>query len=100
MKTTFTKLKDYWLTVTVLAVIVCCGIWSESVKGQQQSQVQTAQKPTTAWEYKILPSVAIAKDEQKINELGAQGWELTFVVPTLANGTNYGRSDLYFRRSK
>lgn len=60
----------------------------------------TAQTKPATYEYKVLPALNVSKDEQKINELAAQGWELVYVVPTLANGTNYGKSDLYFRRAK
>lgn len=40
------------------------------------------------------------KDEQKINELGAQGWELVHVIPNLAEGTYVSKADLIFRRSR
>jgi hypothetical protein len=54
----------------------------------------------TTWEYKVFVGFEAKKDQSKLDALGAQGWELTHVMPDLSAGTYDGRSDLIFRRQR
>jgi hypothetical protein len=56
---------------------------------------QPPEKKLTKWEYTIesIPDVEFTK---KINELGAQGWELTFARRAMSDGS--GIYEIIFKR--
>ena len=65
----------------ILAILIVVG-WT--VYGQRSTT------PRPAWEYKVTGPIS----EQKLNELGSQGWEL---VAATAEGSNYA---IFLKRAK
>jgi len=79
--------KDYW--VLVLAVIFCLLVWNIP----RQSLANSASRPT--WEYKALMGSTLASyDNERLNELGAEGWEL------IATTENSSARHYFFKRMK
>lgn len=63
------------------------------------NRVGHGQSPAkSVWEYKIVFD-ANANNEKKLNELGAQGWELAGVRTTVFDGQTTG-AHYYFKRAK
>jgi hypothetical protein len=65
-------MKGLWLGAA--AAVIVLGGWSGYA--QQQSSAKTR------WDYLVLQGVEITVSEQRLNELGAQGWELVSVTFT------------------
>ena len=82
------KLAIAFLIVGVLSI----GAWN--------SQGQTEKVRNVSYEYLVLPdpteSSALDEGIKKLNELGAQGWELAGV----SKSGGYGSARLYFKRPK
>ena len=82
------KLAIAFLIVGVLSI----GAWN--------SQGQTEKGKNVSYEYLVLPdpteSSALDEGIKKLNELGAQGWELAGV----SKSGGYGSARLYFKRAK
>lgn len=82
------KLAIAFLIVGVLSI----GAWN--------SQGQTEKVKNVSYEYLVLPdpteSSALDEGLKKLNELGAQGWELAGV----SKSGSYGSARLYFKRAK
>ena len=82
------KLAIAFLIVGVLSI----GAWN--------SQGQTEIAKNVSYEYLVMPdpteSSALDEGIKKLNELGAQGWELAGV----SKSGGYGSARLYFKRAK
>ena len=81
------------IAITLLiAGLLSIGAWS--------SQGQTEKVKSASYEYLVLPdpteSSGLDEGIKKLNELGAQGWELAGV--TKSGG--YGSARLYFKRAR
>ena len=81
------------LTIAFLIVgLLLVGAWS--------GQGQTEKVESTCYEYLVLPDPTESSESnqglKKLNELGAQGWELAGVSKT----GGYGSARLYFKRAK
>jgi Domain of unknown function (DUF4177) len=59
-------------------------------------QVNQSKGRSAAWEYKIITLVT----EEKLNELGAQGWEVVTVTPAVPTGSSTGASICYLKRAR
>jgi hypothetical protein len=79
-----------------LAMILMLGVLVWTVSGQRQ---RTAAQ--TEWEYKIVyvPG-ARHMSEMKLNELGAQGWELVAFLQLNQEGMTIGAGNFYLKRQK
>jgi hypothetical protein len=58
---------------------------------------------TPQWEYKIVylkDNFKPVKNEEAVNALGAQGWELVSVTRVYMNGGPYDGENFYFKRQK
>jgi len=76
----------------VVALLLSCFILTLPNRvGQGQST------PRIVWEYKIIFD-GNANNEKKLNELGAQGWELAGIRVTVDGQTTGGH--YYFKRPK
>lgn len=68
--------------------------------GAWRSQGQTEKVKSVSYEYLVMidPTESSSQDEgiKKLNELGAQGWELAGITKT----GGYGSARLYFKRAK
>jgi hypothetical protein len=68
--------------------------------GAWRGQGQTEKMETVSYEYLVLPDPTESSESsqglKKLNELGAQGWELAGVTKS----GNYGSARLYFKRVK
>jgi hypothetical protein len=81
-----------FLALALLAVLV---VGSGSITGRSQKRAATGQ----IWEYKILtPNLMKAADaeENDLNKLGAEGWELV-MVRQYGNEHEY---EFYFKRPR
>jgi len=77
----------------VVALLLICFIFAlPNLIGHGQST------PRIVWEYKIIFD-GNANNEKKLNELGAQGWELAGIRVTDFNGQTTG-AHYYFKRAK
>lgn len=76
----------------LIAGLLSVGAWS--------GEGQTKKVESIAYEYLVLPdpteSSALDDGIRKLNELGAQGWELAGV----SKSGGYGSARLYFKRAK
>lgn len=73
-----------WILLSLVVVSLCLVGWT----GYEQKRNGKSAAP--AWEYKIVNGVT----EAQLNELGAQGWELTAVA--IGNG----QASHYLKRAK
>ena len=68
--------------------------------GAWRGQGQTGKVENVSYEYLVLPDPTEGSESnqglKKLNELGAQGWELAGVSKT----AGYGPARLYFKRAK
>ncbi len=68
--------------------------------GAWKGQGHTGKVESISYEYLVLPDPTESSDStqglQKLNELGAQGWELAGVSKT----GGYGSARLYFKRAR
>ena len=68
--------------------------------GAWRGQGQTERAKIVTYEYLVMidPTESSSQDEglKKLNELGAQGWELAGITKT----GGYGSARLYFKRAK
>jgi hypothetical protein len=68
--------------------------------GAWRGQGQTGKSEIVSYEYLVLPDPTESSESnqglQKLNELGAQGWELAGVSKT----GGFGSARLYFKRAK
>lgn len=87
------KTKTAWLLSLLLGVVVLG--WAG-----WNSQAQTASK--TTWEYKVVPvhgafSASSMQIPEKLDELGAQGWELvTIRTDERMQGNHRSVTDYYY----
>lgn len=76
----------------LIAGLLSVGAWSGEGKTKKAENI--------AYEYLVLPdpteSSALDEGIRKLNELGAQGWELAGV----SKSGGYGSARLYFKRAK
>ena len=76
----------------LIAGLLSIGAWN--------GQGKTEKVGSVAYEYLVLPdpteSSALDEGIKKLNELGAQGWELAGVSRSGSNGT----ARLYFKRAR
>ena len=82
------KAKTGWI-ILIIAIVFITG-WSG--RGQSASEEAT----NKAWEYKVIHHL----NEQKLNELGAEGWELVTVLPAISSGSSTGVTTFYLKRAK
>jgi hypothetical protein len=57
------KPKQFWALLIVMILFSCLFVWSQSSKGAAKTQ----------WEYKVMYG---NQNENALNQLGLQGWEL------------------------
>ena len=88
------KSKSLWAVGLLIVALLSFGNWG--------GKAQTHQRKT--WEYKVVVEQYGAQpatlSEQRLNELGAEGWELvdTRVVPSQHGGATLDRTDYHFKR--
>ena len=59
---------------------------------------QARSSARTAWEYKVVSDSDLYKTD--MNTLGADGWELVAILPSMQDGTTTGTSAFYFKRPR
>jgi len=79
--------KSIYLPMLIIALL-CIVAWAGQAQRQQPMRV--------VWEYKFVVN---SLDEQRLNELGAQGWELVQFDPGVRGGGSTNESYI-FKRSK
>jgi hypothetical protein len=80
--------KGVYLSLLVIALVCVVG-WAGQTQRQQSTRV--------IWEYKVVLN---SLDEQRLNELGAQGWELLQFDPGVRAGGGGTNESYTFKRSK
>ena len=60
---------------------------------------QARSSARTAWEYRVV-SDKTDLYKTDMNTLGADGWELVAILPSMQDGTTTGTSAFYFKRPK
>lgn len=60
----------------------------------------TYQASKPQWEYKIVNLKFNSGTEQKLNEIGGQGWELVSAERNIANGETLDAATYHFKRAK
>lgn len=83
-------MRNRLLLVASLTVSLLCAAFT------YQAQTQGRQQ----WEYKLLNMKLDGKTEAKLNELGAQGWELVAYDGYIANGTGVEAGTFMLKRPK
>ena len=79
-----------WMNLAMAAGLLA--YWSPNSPGQAPSE-----KPRVVWEYKTLSSPKLADNDEMLNKLGQQGWELVLVAPSASSPGSQG---WVFKRAK
>jgi hypothetical protein len=83
-------MKNLWLGA-LTALLVLAG-WSGYAQPQNAAKTQ--------WDYLVVQGVEITIREQRLNELGAQGWELVSVTFTCLSNLGPCYTAAYMKRAK
>ena len=73
-----------WLLITLALSVIMIGLMSVIPNAQEQNK-------SRKWEYKVIINATLGNLERKLNELGAEGWEL---VTTQQNGVAYLKREI------
>jgi hypothetical protein len=80
--------KGVYVSLLIIALLCIFG-WAGQAQRQQSTRV--------VWEYKFVVNTL---DEQRLNELGAQGWELVQFDPGVRGGGGATNESYIFKRGK
>jgi hypothetical protein len=76
------------LAMVLLVVVVTLVGWNTQARSSSR----------TAWEYRVVSDSEFYKTD--MNTLGADGWELVAILPSIVNGYTAGGSVFYFKRAR
>ncbi|HYV06186.1 MAG TPA: hypothetical protein VFB82_16430 [Blastocatellia bacterium] len=76
------------LAMVLLVIVALLGAWT--AQGRTSSRA--------VWEYAVYSDSDLFRKD--LNSLGAEGWELVAILPSLSDGTSRSGTAFYFKRPK